>query len=71
MPTHSRLHGLDVALRTIDVPNRDPEIVEHATDLLQDCRYIGSYDWLPGANKTHRAIVVPGVPPVFTESQLF
>lgn len=60
MPPRSRLDGLSGPLLTIEVPRPDPEIAERTTDLLEDCRYIGSYDWFPGTKKENPAIVVPG-----------
>jgi hypothetical protein len=52
--------GLDAPLFTLEVPSPNPEIAERKTDLLEDCRYLGSYDWGPKAKRGRPVIVVPG-----------
>lgn len=61
MQARSKLDGLSEPLCTIKVPDPDPEIAERTMDLLEDCRYIGSYDWVPDAEEDDPAIVVPGL----------
>jgi hypothetical protein len=56
-----KLRGLSKALESINIPSFDSENGEQVVDLLRDCRYIGSYNWLPGANKDDPAIIVPGM----------
>lgn len=61
MPARSKLEGLHVPpLCTVEVPNLGPETTAEFPFLLEDCRYIGSYDWSPDATRATPAIIVPG-----------
>jgi len=58
------LAGLGAPLHTIEVPTQEPRSEQ---TLLEDCRYIGSYDWSPDAKKGNPVIVVPGSPNVWVD----
>lgn len=62
MPVRAKLDGLGQPLQVIDVPDLSlsPNITECSTDLLVGCRYIGSYNWDPDANRDNPTIIVPG-----------
>ncbi|KAJ3573986.1 hypothetical protein NP233_g2065 [Leucocoprinus birnbaumii] len=66
-PRKTLASGLGDPLYAIEVPGASQD---HATDLLQDCRYIGSYDWAPSAKKGNPVIVVPGSPNVWQDLTL-
>ncbi|KAF9452952.1 hypothetical protein P691DRAFT_771879 [Macrolepiota fuliginosa MF-IS2] len=71
MPARSPLVGLSKPLFTIGVPRPNPEMAERTTDLLENCQYIGSYDWLPSeSSKNNLTIVVPGSPNVWVDPAL-
>jgi hypothetical protein len=59
MPTKRRSTsiGLGATLCTIDRP---AEPAEPFPELLNDLRYIGSYDWSPDATESNPSIIVPG-----------
>ncbi|KXN92851.1 hypothetical protein AN958_06956 [Leucoagaricus sp. SymC.cos] len=70
MPIRSKTEGLSAALLTVELPPEPPEPPEPITEPLEDCRYIGSYNWSPDSTRTNPSIIVPGSPNVWSDPDL-